>query len=336
MKKTIYNGDIINGIPVIESLNINDLPSNKIHRLMFKGVDMNIGQTWYVPVLVARGANNGKSFLLNTGIHGDELNGARVIQQFFAKLDTKSLNGTIIGVIQASPNSLMNISKNWHLSTDGGDFENMNRLFPGNLNGNSAAKHAALLWNNLWDGNVDYMIDLHSQSTDTEYPLFIFADYRNPTIKTLAELVPADQIKNDAGEQGTVATTFVEHGIPAFTIELGAARVFQSDYIERSLIGIKNVLAYLGFIDYTITDTAYNSGTFIANNVISIRATCGGYAEILVNLGDNIHKNQLVARQMNPFGDTIMEYFAPVDGKVLSIGTGATRESGGLLVRILY
>lgn len=333
---TIYNGDIIGGVPVITQLNINDLEAGKIHRLMFKGVDMNIGQSWYVPVIVAKGSKTGSKFLLNTGIHGDELNGSRVIHKIFADLDPTQLTGTIMGVIQACPNSLMHISKNWYLSTDGGDYVNMNRTFPGKLDGDSAYQHAYLLWNKLWLGNANYVIDLHSQSTDTQYPLFIFADYRNPICKRMAELIPADQIKDDAGEKGTVETTFIENNTPAITIELGAARIYQPDYIERSITGIKNILIDLNFISGKITHTAKSTESFVGTEMVSIKAQMGGYVEVLVQIGDNVTQGQIVAHQLNPFGDIIHQYTAPVTGKVLSLGDGATREAGGLLVRILY
>ncbi len=336
MKQTVYTGDIIQGVPVISSLNTADLAAGKIYRFMFIGGEMNIGQYWYVPLMVAKGCHDGQRFLLNTGIHGDEINGVQVIQQLFAAMDVTQLHGTIIGVLQASPNSLLHISKNWYLSSDGGDFENMNRMFPGNEFGSTGARHAWKLWSLLWQGNVDYMIDLHSQSTDTEYPLFVFADFRNPQVRQMAELIPADQIKDDEGEQGTVETTFIQHDIPAITIELGAARVFQDDYIQRSITGIYNIWSSLGFIERDITETALTNHCFIGNQMHSIRAKTGGYARVLVAIGDDVVANQLVAQQLNPFGDVIASYSTPVAGKVLSLGTGATREPGGLFVRILY
>lgn len=337
MQKTIYTGDIAQQTPVISALSIHNLENNKIHRFMFQSSQMNIGQYWYVPVFVANGKKPGKSILLNTGVHGDELNGIRVIQKIFENLDTENLSGSIIGVLQASPNSLTHISKNWHLSTDGGDFENMNRMYPGNENGNTASYHAYLLWNKLWKDNVDYVIDLHSQSTDTEYPLFVFADYRNSIAKEMAELIPADQIKNDEGEKGTVETTFIEHGIPAITIELGAARTFQTDYINRSIIGINNIFTHLGFIDnHTVTQTAKTQKSIIGDNMYSVKALHGGYAEILVKIGEKITSGQVVAKQLNAFGDVIQEYVSEQSGTVVSVNTGALREKGGLLVRILY
>lgn len=336
MNETVYTGDVIQGVPVIHSLNVEDLEAGKTYRFMFVGGEMNIGQYWYVPLMVAKGCHEGKRFLLNTGIHGDEINGVRVIQKIFAEIDVTQLCGTIIGVLQASPNSLLHISKNWYLSSDGGDYENMNRAFPGSEFGSTTKRHAWKLWNLLWQGNVDYMIDLHSQSTDTEYPLFVFANFRNPVARQMAELIPADQIKNDEGEEGTVETTFIQNGIPAITIELGAARIFQDDYIQRSIIGINNVLSYLDFIPFDIQETALNRQCFIGNEMLSIRAKTGGYAQVLVAIGDEVVANQLVAQQLNPFGDVIADYHTPVAGTILSLGTGATREPGGLLVRVLY
>lgn len=335
-KSTTYNGDIINGTPVITSLNINDLEHNKSYRFMFEGSSMNTGQHWYVPVVVLRGATNGKSLLINTGVHGDEINGVRVIQKLLPDINLSNLSGTIIAVLQASPNSLSHTSKNWSLATDGGDFENMNRAFPGKRNGNSAEDHAHRLWNNLWLDNVDYMIDLHSQSTDTEYPLFVFVDCRNKTAHDMAMLIPADQIKDDAGEKGTVETTFIEHNIPSITIELGAARIFQDDYINRGITGIKNILSYFNMCSYEISETAQTQNTFVGNNMTTIRAKSSGYVELFVELNEYVKTNQIVAKQYNAFGDTIAEYIALEDGAVLSIATGAMREIGSMLIRILH
>jgi len=333
-KATEFNGDKIDGVPVITKLNVHDLEEG-MHRFMFKGADMNIGQSWYVPVMVAKGANPGKKLLLITGVHGDELNGTRVIQQIFADLDPEKLSGTVVGVVQASPNALLHISRHWHLSTDGGGYENMNRLFPGDAKGNTAEIHAHKLWHNLWHGNADYVIDMHSQSTDTEYPLFIYADYQTKGAEHLAKLFPADQLINSSGEAGTVENTFDEQRIPAITIEIGGARRFQPEYIERTVEGVHNVLVDLKILEGKMKRTAKEFGTFCGEDMESVCAEVGGYAEILVNIGDMVTKWQKIALQRNPFGDEIIQYYAPMSGMVVSVGTSATREAGGLLVRIL-
>lgn len=331
----LYNQDIIGGLPVITKLDVNLLEKGQIYRFMFKGADMNIGQSWYVPVMVAVGKNPGKKLLLNTGIHGDELNGIKVIQEIFATLDIESITGTVIGVLQASPNSLMHISRNWYLSTDGGDYANMNRLFPGKIDGNTAEVHAYKLWNELWHGNVDMVIDLHSQSTDTIYPFFMYADLSIPEVRDLALQFPADQIYDDKDSLGTVEGTFDSYGIPAITLELGSPRIFEPEYIQRAVEGIHNVMLTNQMITAHHGRTAEAFGTVIGKNLTSIKAEVGGYAEIFVKLGVKVTRGEKIAIQRNPFGDIIKCYEAPHDGIVASIGTGATREPGSLLVRIL-
>lgn len=330
-----YNGDIIDGVPVITGLDVARLEKGRIYRFMFKGTDMNIGQSWYVPVMVAVGKTAGKKLLLNTGIHGDELNGVKVIQSVFAGINPEQLSGIVIGVLQAAPNSLMHISRNWYLSTDGGDYENMNRLFPGKANGNSAEAHAYKLWHDLWLGNVDMAIDLHAQSTDTAYPFFMYADLSIPEVKEIALEFPADQIYDDKDALGTVEGTFDAHGIPAVTLELGSPRIFEPDYITRAIEGIHNLMNHYSMLKVSSGRTAKDFGTIIGNTLTSIRAEVGGYADIMVKIGDKVNSGQEVARQRNPFGDIVKYYYAPLNGIVASIGTGATREPGGLLVRLL-
>lgn len=332
---TTYTGDVINGVPVITKLNVRDLEPGMLHRFMFKGADMNIGQSWYVPVIVAKGINNGERLMLITGIHGDELNGTRSMHAVFEEIDPSKLSGTLIGVVQASPNALFHVSRNWFLSTDGGKYENMNRVFPGKITGNTAEVQAYKLWHDLWKGNANYVIDMHSQSTDTEYGLFIYADKHLKDAERLARQFPADHIIFDNGDDGTVENTFDDDDVPSITLEIGGGRQFQEEYVNRAVEGIQNVLVELKMIEGEKRRTAKEYDTYIGYETDSIYAEMCGYAEVLVNIGDNIDKGQIVALQRNPFGDILKKYYATTSGQVVSIGTGATREAVGLLVRIL-
>ena len=56
LKKTVYTGDILQGVPVISHLGVGDLAPGQCHRFFFEGVQMGTGQHWYVPVVVAKGA----------------------------------------------------------------------------------------------------------------------------------------------------------------------------------------------------------------------------------------------------------------------------------------
>ena len=331
---TVYTGDKVEGVPVISQLDVNDLPAGK-HRFMFLGAPNGIGQHWYVPVMVAKGAQNGPKLGLQAAIHGDELNGVRVIQQVFDGLDTASLNGSVIAVIGANPSGMLANNRNWQIQTDGGAMIDFNRIWPGKEKGDTAEVQAWLLWNRLWRGNADMFIDMHTQSRGTVYPLFIYADYRNAKVREIAELIPADQIKADPGEKGTVETTFVENKIPAITLEIGKPKLYQPDLIERSVIGMHNIMVHNRMIAGQLGQTAKDVPAYIGNDVASIRAETGGFAEVLVKVGDTVSKGQEVAVQRNAFGDVLKRYTAPQDGKVLAIGDDPLREPRALLVRLL-
>lgn len=64
---TAFTGDKIHGLPVITQLDVNDLEPGKTQRFMFQGVEMESGEFWYVPVIVAKGAKPGKRVLLVSG-----------------------------------------------------------------------------------------------------------------------------------------------------------------------------------------------------------------------------------------------------------------------------
>lgn len=110
------------------------------------------------------------------------------------------------------------------MSLDGLDTTNLNRLFPGKIDGNAAELHAYLMFNNLLKGNVDYALDVHTQSTGTVYPFYVFSDSRDPAIHRLAEVMPADPDQAGSGREGTSRFPLIAIGVPATTIEIGGPR----------------------------------------------------------------------------------------------------------------
>lgn len=332
---TVYTGDKVQGVPVISQLDVADLAPGKMHRFMFQGTEDGIGQSQLIPVIVAKGVKAGPKLFLNSGNHGDEVNGIRTVQTTMAAIDPAKLSGVVVGVTGSNPNAITRVTRNWMSGTDGGETDNFNRLFPGKEKGTAAQQHAWKMWHKLVKGNADYVLDMHTQSTGTSFPFFVYADYRDPRIQQLAELMPADQIKKDPGEGGSFETANVEAKIPAITMELGNPRAFDPDMVTRGSEGARNVMVHLKMIDGKIGRTAKSMKAYVANDMSNVRAEIGGYAEVSVKVGDMVKKGQKVAVQLNQFGDVVKEYTAGMDGKVLSVGTDAVREPRALLVRII-
>jgi len=97
---TNFTGDILNGVPVIRNLDLADVPPQSIQRYYLRVGELNGGHPVHIPVMVARGTPEslatGKKLSLSAAIHGDELNGVRVVQRIFAQLESQvaTLNGT--------------------------------------------------------------------------------------------------------------------------------------------------------------------------------------------------------------------------------------------------
>ena len=336
-QKTVYTGDQIQGVPVISQLDVSDLESGKKHRFFFQGVQMGTGQHWYVPVVVAKGVRVGKRILMTAGIHGDELSPVNAVQRVMAGLEPTQMSGTVIAAYDLSRPAREYTQSNWPSAQKGGSYIDFNRIWPGNEMGDDApTRHAGILWNRLFKNNVDVALDYHTASTGGDFTMFIFADFRQPEIRQIAELFPSEQIKNDLGESGSLEMTFVQAGIPAITIEIGGPRSFERGKILMAVEGSLNVLKHYQILDGPLGRTSKEAGTFFGDAFETIRATTGGYLELLVELRDRVTPGQQVALQRNSFGDVVAEYSASVAGEVATLARDALSEPGSRVMQILY
>jgi hypothetical protein len=332
---TVYTGDKIQGVPVITQLDVADLAAGKTHRFMFRTAETSIGQYWYAPVVVAKGAKPGKRVLLVAGVHGDELNPVAAVQETMALLEPASMAGTVIGLMGASPPSLQNITRTWMINDLGGAQINPNRTWPGREDGNTVERHSWLITNKLIKGNVDAAIDHHTGGTGTDFAKFLFVYADSPESIALAKLFPAEQIMLDPGYPGTLEYSLVKAGIPAVTTELGGARKFVPEMVKMGVDGNMNVLIHYGIISAPMRPTSADTNVFIGNDLEGLRGAAGGFLTLLVKLNDSVTKGQRVAVQRNSFGDVVHEYLAPADGRVAIVGSDAASERGSEILTLL-
>ncbi len=298
---------------------------------------MGTGQHWYVPVVVAKGVRPGKCIALIAGVHGDELSSMSAVQRVMATLEPDKMEGSVIAVLGLSRAAIEFTQAKWPMAYGGGSSVDINRVWPGDEMGNNPpTRHAGLLWQRLFQPNLDLAIDFHTMSTGSDFTLFIYADLDKPQIRQMAQLFPVEQIKNDPGEKGSLETTFVEAGIPALTVELGSPRIFDAQKIARAVEGTLNVLKHYQVVQGPIGRTAQDVDTFFGNTFSTIRSTTGGFLELLVDVGEKVVPGQKVALQRNAFGDIVAEYQASVTGEVATIARDALSEPGSRVMQILF
>jgi predicted deacylase len=334
---TVYTGDVIQGKRVISALDVNDLEPGKKHSFYFQGVQMGTGQHWYLPVVVAKGAKPGKKILLISGVHGDEVSPVDAVQRTMAALDPAQMSGTVTAVYDVSRPAKEAATRMWPIAQWGGQLIDLNRTWPGDeLGGNAAVRHSGLVFNRLFKPNADYALDYHTAATGGDFTAFIFAKMGKPEIRAMAELFPIEQIKSDPGFAGTLETSLVEAGIPALTIEIGGPRSYDRRMIPLFVEGGLNVLKLHGVIPGPMGRTAKDAGAFFGDAFHTVRATHGGFLELLVDLRDKVAAGQKVAIQRNSFGEVVKEYVSEVAGEVSTIQRDAMIEPGTRVVQILH
>jgi hypothetical protein len=122
-------------VPTVHELDLDGLPAGRISKLwvvLFEDALKPIA----VPVIIAKGMYIGKWDVdigyrpgpvvgMTSSLHGDEVNGVRVIHRLFqTELDPESLHGTVVAVIVANVQGFL-------AGTRGMDGQDLNRLMPG-------------------------------------------------------------------------------------------------------------------------------------------------------------------------------------------------------------
>lgn len=328
---THYLDDVIQGRRVINSLDVADLPAGE-HKFMFQIATNAISQWQHLPVLVFKGSKPGKKIMITAGVHGDEYNGVLAAQQTARELVAKELAGTVTIVPMINLTGMLHHSRDFFSVDPDCSPTNLNRFFPGDANGNEASRFLFTLWNGLLKDNADLAIDLHTQTSGTTYPLYVFADFRLETALEMARLVNPDAILNDPGDAGVLETVWNSSGVPSITIEVGMGRYTDQTLVERTVQGIFNILKHHQVIAGEVEAVV---PCVEGADIVSIRAEVGGFVLPQVRMMDQIQSGDLVAIQYDSFGDELKRYFAPSAGMVLSHNIESIRAPGSLLVRLI-
>jgi predicted deacylase len=163
--------------------------------------------TW-VPVLVARGHAPGPVVAVTAAVHGNELNGIRIVQRLFHQLGSDGLRGTVFGV------PIVNVPGYRDNRREFIDGHDLNRLMPGRENGNCAEVYAHRVLTRVVS-QADYLIDLHTASAGRINSIYVRADMTDPVTARMARLQHAQIIVHNRGRDGTLRGAV---GVPAITV----------------------------------------------------------------------------------------------------------------------
>ena len=220
-----------------------------IRQIEYDLMDVEIGESWPIPITVIHGSRPGPVVTLIGALHGNELVGplALTYLQSHAILgEDKPIDpSTVAGTIRIIPIvNMPGYRRRSRYMTDGRD---LNRFFPGKEDSNTTSRVANRLWKEIFQ-NSDHILDLHTAALGRSNMPQIRANLANPASNRSARSFGIEVILDSEGPKGSLRRTADDYGISCITYEGGGADEADPESIQIAMYGILNVLRSLKVI----------------------------------------------------------------------------------------
>ena len=268
-----------------------------------------LGNPLVVPFVLVRGAEPGPVLGISAAVHGNELNGVKIIHRLLADVDPNGFRGALL----CAP--VVNIpayNAGRREFTDGND---LNHVFPGKANGPPAEQYARAFVLTFLPA-INYLVDIHTASEGRTNTLYVRADLLSEETQGLALTTNPQIVLHAKGGDGTLRNAARQRNIPAVTMEVGNPSVFQGEMVSEGEHGVFNIMKKIGMLT---GDPEMMRIPVICSSSSWLRTTGGGLLETRFQLLDHVKTGQLLAETYDPFGRVLQSYHAPHDGIVIGM-----------------
>lgn len=325
-------------VPAVDGKNVLRIPAKNFDPARYEccqkiSLDLEFGLATGVsafPVLLVRGAKEGKTLVVSAGIHGDEFEGVQAILQVVAELDPSVMHGTVIAVPIANLSAFYKGTRTSPL-----DGLNLARCFPGKQHGSPTEVLAFHLAESII-ARADLYLDLHSAGVKLLMPTMVGYDPRDPRSRDAAAIFGTPVVwAHSSIEPGRTISFAASRNIPwLYTEAHGAGRVHPQDLAVFKR-GIFNLLVHLGIqpgqvVAHTIDHVLHGDGNIDA----AIPATRSGFLIRAVELLEEINVAQKLGHSVDLHGRLIETFRSPCSGVVGMIRAFPVIESGDPLFLI--
>lgn len=261
-----------------------------------------------LPMRVIRGRKDGPIVFVSAAIHGDELNGIEIIRRIRKLSILNKLKGTLILVPVVNVYGIMNLSR--YLP----DRRDLNRSFPGSIQGSLASRVAKVFFDEIVS-RCDLGIDLHTASIHKSNLPQVRTNIDNEYTFKLACAFEAPVVLHSELRDGSLRSVAQESGIPILLYEAGEALRFDEVSIRVGVKGIINVLREMNMLPHVIKKSIKTP--IITRNSTWIRSSESGMLRTIKALGDIVKKDEIIAFIDEPLDDDSFEIKALFDGVII-------------------
>ncbi|WP_435144116.1 succinylglutamate desuccinylase/aspartoacylase family protein [Halobaculum sp. P14] len=273
-----------------------------------------LGDPVELPVTVINGAGDGPRVFMTAAVHGDELNGVKVLQEVAARYRPSDVDGTLVLLHVVNVPGYQSQQRYLPIYD-----QDINRSFPGKERSNTAERMAHHVYQRFVS-QCDFGLDFHTSTRNRTTMYHARADVENPEVERLAEAFGTNVILSGEGDEGSLRAVASRNGIPTLTVEMGKAHRFQPALIEKALDGVESVLAEYGV--YPGGDVAEPSWRKVMGPTEEkrwIRADSGGLVEMQWGPNPLVHEGDAICTVSDHFKSEERVVEAPFTGLIVGV-----------------
>lgn len=276
-----------------------------------------------------------KRISIVTGIHGDELEGQYVCFELQRRIrEHKECLAGIVDIYPAmNPLGIGSITR----GIPAFDLD-MNRLFPGNIDGNMTEYLAAGIIEDV--KGSDLVIDIHASNIYlTEIPQIRINELHRDWLVPFAEKANVDFIWVHGAAtvlESTFAYSLNSQGTPVLVVEMGVGMRITKSYGEQLVDGIFILMKELGIWTGEVPKPREAIISENPEDVSYLNAATGGLFVPDVAHGAFLKKGERIGRILDPLDGIVLdEVLSPVDGMLFTIRDYPIVDEGSLIGRLL-
>jgi uncharacterized protein len=279
--------------------------------------------------------NSYKRISVVTGIHGDELEGQYVCFMLQKRIQEhkECLKGIVDIYPAMNPLGIDSITR----GIPAFDLD-MNRLFPGNIDGNMTEYLAAGIIEDVKAS--DCVLDIHASNIYlTEIPQIRINELHEETLVPLAKKANVDFIWVHGANtvlESTFAYSLNRIGTPVLVVEMGVGMRITKAYGDQLVDGIFNLMKELDIWDGEVSEVRNPIISNDPQDVYYLNARVGGVFISSCKHWQVLKKNELIGEIVDPLSGEILDrVYAPVSGILFTIREYPVVNEGSLLGRLL-
>ena len=270
----------------------------------------------------------GPSILVLGGVHGNEINGIEIVRRSIEEgIYSGITNGTVIII------PLLNVYGFINFSRDVTDGKDVNRSFPGHINGSLASRVARIITKKILP-YVDVALDFHTGGE---------ARYNYPQIRYNRNDVIAEQIAARSGLKYLVEQPLIPHSfrkaahdmkVPAVVYEGGESLRLDKYAIQGGLRFIKNTLNAMKMT--AAEKTLFAEEQWVIHKDNWVRAVSPGIFIRLKKSGEIVSKGDKLGEIKDPYGTKSIDVISGYTGHVIGHNNASVVSLGDALFHVGY